>query len=1337
MQTIKRPSPILVSCVLLAASLISTRAQSITNADAAVTLNLGGSWVGGIPAGPANIAVWDSTVQANTSKTLGADLAWAGIQLFNPGSAITIAADGNTLTNGASGIDLSQATTGLTLANPVVLGANQTWQVTNGQSLTVSGIVSGSSLLTLNNGGNDLGAIVLGGANTYTGGTVINSGIAQPNTINAFGTGAVTNNGGLLELSGFPHSGIMVNAFHVTGTSVIDMDNINTSFVFDGPWAGNGTIMVTNDTSSGSTLTFGGASGGNMASFTGSIVVADNASDTPSAGTLRFNNGGSQVNTGNSLMSINLGGTNPGSPGSTVILANRDAGTTSVGQLTGGPGTAVTGQTSGSGTETWSIGGAGTSFTYAGTFKNQGSSALTALTKVGAGTFTLTGTNTFTGAVTITAGTLQIGDGSADGILGGGAIANSAALVFNRPDSYTVANNISGSGTVTIQAGGTDTYTGTNSSSGTTIISQGDLILGASGLMSCPVSVAAGSTFDVSQNPAFTLDQMLSGSGSVNGLLTAVGGAVNPGGTGAAGTLTFLSGLTESGGVNNQFEVSTPTGTNDFVNVTGNLTLSGVNNITLSDFSGGTIPPGTYPLIAYSGTLSGSVANFNVTAVGITGVLTNITTTTPPEIAVIVTPASRGPTNLFWLGDGALNNWDSSTSNWVNGATAFAFQAGDSVFFNDAGAPNTNVNLVIAALPATVTFSNTVHYTLQGDGSIGGATGLTKTNTGTVTLLTTNSYTGPTIVNGGVLEVQNIGISGTPSAIGTANSSPTNLVLSGATFRYSGTSANTDHGMTLNGPADALDVISGTTLTLNGTLTGPGALTLTDSGTVTLANANTYTGGTVISNGVLALGSNNANNNGAGGSGVGPTNEPVTFAGGTLELYGAQPGSSTGNNYNTLYNPLVVPAGQTGTLIMFPRGPVNTGGSAGLFSSLSGSGTLNLEVNYVRDALSGNWSAFSGLLLVSNVNASGDEMRINNSFGYSNAAIYLNGTFTMDSTLSANATINIGELGGVSTVVLGPGNESEPAPTWCVGWKNTTNTFAGTIVDDNTAPGGSTSIIKVGTGGWYLAGQNTYTGSTIISNGFLGLTNVGNGDGSISASTNIFVNAGAILDVSGRSDGTMPLNSGQVLSGYGMLNGILDTSYGGTVSPGGGMSGAIGTLTVTNDINLGGTAWMKLDRAASPNSDRLVSSLSYINLGGTLLVTNIGARLQVGDTFTLFSDNGSIFNNAFSTIVLPDYYTWDTSQLAVNGSIKVMSVAAAPAITTVDYSQLANGTITINASNGNPNGPVSVLTTTNLALPLSSWTVLATGNFDGSGNLNLPVSVDPTLPASFFILQAQ
>ena len=1301
------------------------QAASITNADAAVTLNLAGSWVGGVPPGSGDVAVWDSTVQNNLTKTLGASASWGGIQFLNPGGLVTVGADGNTLTLGASGIDLSDATTNLTLSNPVILGANQSWNVTNGQTLTVGGIISGAGWLTLNGGGNG-GTVVLNGADTYTGGTLINSGIVVPGVAGSFGTAGVTNNNGTLLLSALANSGIIANTFTIKGTTLLDMNNRSVSQVLDGAFSGSGTIYITNDTASGSTLTLGGNGngGGSFNAFTGSLIVVSNASGTASAGTIRFNNGGASANLGNPLMTLNLGN------GNIHFTEKNSSTTTSFGALYGGNGTELVQP------ENYVIGGLNLSTLFAGTILNASS-----LTKNGTGVLTLTGNSTYTGATTVNAGILQVGDGvtTGAGALGTGAftVGGSGELLFNKPDNFTVANNISGAGVVVQTNVSTLTYNGNDTGSGSFTISEGTLALGSSGTVSAPVYVAGGAFYDVSANGAYALSSSLSGSGTVIGPLTAVSGSINPGSGGVAGTLTISNGLTESGNINNNFVLSTPGGTNDLISVAGNLTVSGTNNVVISAFGGGTVPLGVYPLFTYTGTLTGGTNNFLVTAVGVSGIVTNITTTTPAEIAVIVVPTVRGATNLTWKGDGAANNWDLVTSNWFNGVTSFNFQTGDKVLFSDAGTPNTTVNVAVPVLPAAVVASNTLAYTLTGPSGINGATSLIKTNSGVFSIIATNSYTGPTIIGGGTLAVYNLANGGSPSAIGAALSGPTNLVLYGATLAYDGVSAATDRGLTLDSALSTLDVTNGVDLTLNGVLTGPGALNLVDTGTLTLASANTYAGGTVLKNGVLALGSDAANNNGSGGSGVGATNEPVTFNGGTLQLYGV--GLSSGVNYNTFYNPLVVPAGQTGTLVMFPRGAINTGGGAGVNCSLSGGGTLTLEVNYVRDALSGDWSAFSGLLLVTNLNASGDEFRLNNNYGYANATIFLNGTFTMDSTLTPGATINIGALGGVTTAVIGQGTSSEPGPTWSVGWNNTTNTFAGTIEDDNTAPGGHSSITKVGTGIWYLSGQNTYTGNTTISNGVLALTNnaITFTDGSIADSTNIFINAGAFLDVSGLSTSTMSDNAGQVICGYGTIRGTLDTTAGGAVSGGGGINGGTGILTVTNNINLGGVAWMKVDRTSSPTSDKLVSSTAgIINLGGTLVVTNIGGPLQVGDTFTLFS--APTLTGSFGTIILPNYYTWDTSQVAVNGKVKVTGISTVrPAFAGVDFSQLVNGTVTLNAANGAPNGPYTVLSTTNLALPLGSWTVVGTGNFDGSGNLSDAITVNPAAPQEFYILEAE
>ena len=1195
-----------------------------------------------------------------------------------------------------------------------------------GQTLQLAGVVSGTgNNLTLNNSG----TIILGATNTFTGSTTINGGTVQPNgsglifTAGSFGiaSNTVSINGVTLELTNYISGGIIANDFNVTGVNVLDMASRGVSMVLDGAFAGNGTILITNE-ATGSTLTLGGngtnnSGTGNFNSFTGSIIVSDtNAAGTASAGTLRFNNGGTSANLGNAAMTLNLGG-----PNSAVHFTEKNANTTThFGALIGGPYTQL------ASVETYVIGEANLNTTFAGAITG----ATASLQKAGTATLILTGTNVNTGATTVNNGILQIGDGvtTSAGTLGtGNLVLNGGELLYNKPDNFAITNAISGTGGILVQTNtSTMTYYGTNVSSGGTIISQGTLALGVSGLVSSPIFVASGAVYDVTANPAYVLNSALSGFGTVNGLLTGgTGGTISPGGGGAAGTLNFANGLTENGNVNNQMELSSVGGTNDLINITGSLSLSGVNNINFSHFGGGAIPNGTYTLMTYSGSLSGSLANFAAIAPGNSVLFTN----PPNQIAAIIGPGVRPATNLTWVGDGGANNWDLTASNWVNGATFFNFKAGDSVIFDQTGAANSTVNVGLTVAPASMVVSNTTSYTITGSGSIGGSGGVVKTNSGMLNLLTVNGYTGPTVIGGGTLVVSMLANGTLASGIGAASGNPTNLVFFGTTLDYTGASTASDRGATLNGSGAVFDVVGGTVLTLNGTLAGPGALTLVDSGTLTLAVPNTYNGGTVLSNGVLALGSNLANNDGTGHSGVGPTNEPVTFYGGTLQLYGV--GQSPGNHYNTFYNPLVVPAGQVGTLQMYPRGIVDNGAGAGLFSSLSGGGTLNLEVNYLRDALSGDWSAFTGLINVTELNGSGDEFRINNTYGYANASIYINNNVIMDVALTAGMTVNIGELGGTSYSEIGQGTESVSGPTWCVGWRNTTNTYAGIIADDLNAPSLPTSIIKVGTGTWILSGANTYSGSTTVSNGVLALVSnpdVG-GDGTLGNCTNVSIKAGAVLDVSGRSDGTTPLVANETISGGGTIVGILDAgSTSITVAPGDGIAGGLGTLTVTRNINLGnvgGTTWMKLNRAGSPNSDRLVSSLAGINYGGTLVVTNVGASLHTGDIFTLFSGAAGL-TNSFGTIVLPSYYTWNTTQLGVNGQISVTAFSP-PAITNVNFSGLSGGSITLNVAHGVAGGPVSVLSSTNLSLPFNSWTTVTNVTFDGGGNLSqvIPAVDDP------------
>jgi autotransporter-associated beta strand protein len=687
-------------------------------------------------------------------------------------------------------------------------------------------------------------------------------------------------------------------------------------------------------------------------------------------------------------------------------------------------------------------------------------------------------------------------------------------------------------------------------------------------------------------------------------------------------------------------------------------------------------------LITYGGSLIGSLANFNVAVNGtipVTATLTNITSVTPNEIAVVI-GAALPPTNLVWVGDNSLNNWDSSSLNWTTGTTKFAFESGDSVVFTDTGSANPPVNLALPLYPASVVVSNSVeHYTFTGVGSIAGTIGLIKTNAGMLTILNDNTYTGQTVVGAGTLEVTNATASG-PNPLGSAAASATNLLFyNGATFMYSGSANSTlAYGITNVGGIKINVTNPAVTFTESGVISGTGPLISTGPGTLAFSGANTYIGGTEIEDGgTNLLASNDANSDGSI-SAFGPTTNPVTFYGGsTLQLYGY--GQTNSTSFNAFYNPLVVPAGQSGTVLMFPR----TGSSPGMMSGLTGGGTLTVVANFVRSWMGGDWSQFTGLIIVTNLNTGqtanlADAFEIDNTNGYAKATFWLQGVTVMDYAYGANGTINIGALSGDPGTVIGSGNETSANPNYTVGWLNTTtNVFAGTIMDPttNTGPlaGYATSITKVGTGTWYLGGTNTYTGNTIISNGTLALTNVlgianGGGDASIADSTNIFINTNAVLDLSGLGTPTLALVTGETLGGGGTVKGAVDTTGGGTISLG---IGATNTLSVTNSVAVGGPILVSLDHtyAAGATSGTLKANSLTVNSGSTLVVSQGTNDLVTGDTFTVFkiATGNPIFTSGNLAVTLPTTgpvsgitYVWNTANLAVNGTIKLVTGGSPP-----------------------------------------------------------------------------
>ena len=97
------------------------------------------------------------------------------------------------------------------------------------------------------------------------------------------------------------------------------------------------------------------------------------------------------------------------------------------------------------------------------------------------------------------------------------------------------------------------------------------------------------------------------------------------------------------------------------------------------------------------------------------------------------------------------------------------------------------------------------------------------------------------------------------------------------------------------------------------------------------------------------------------------------------------------------------------------------------------------------------------------------------------------------------------------------------------------------------------------------------------------------------------------------------------------------------------------------------------------------------------------------------------------------YLTNDTTINAIGLVITTAPNPQPPAITSVSVQSGTN--LVFSGTNGLPNGAYYVLTSTNVALPLSSWTRSATSNFDSNGNFSFSSPINPSVPNLFFAIQ--
>ncbi len=320
------------------------------------------------------------------------------------GGAVGAGASANTLRyTGAAGTitgtttlnGLMNAGTGaLVLSNQVNIGStNELVVLSNGQNITLNGVVNGGTTQSLTYGGPGAGTLTVTANNTYSGGTTINGGTLQDNfggqTYGALRGTVTINTGGTLAL----------NAGDALGYSAISANNSAALLNING-----GTVDIKVNANQGFTAALTMTGGLFSSTGGGAFNINPAAANAPTITT--------NASATTALISANV--VNRAGSALPINVAAGAAGKTNGSDLT------ISGVISGGG-----------------------------ITKNGAGALTLTGTNTYTGGTSITAGTLLTG---ATGKLGTGNVTLSSTGALTLGNSTTIANTatLSFAGTTTI-----------------------------------------------------------------------------------------------------------------------------------------------------------------------------------------------------------------------------------------------------------------------------------------------------------------------------------------------------------------------------------------------------------------------------------------------------------------------------------------------------------------------------------------------------------------------------------------------------------------------------------------------------------------------------------------------------------------------------------------------------------------------------------------------------------------------------------------------------------------------------------------------------------------------
>ncbi|HGP2957703.1 TPA: fibronectin-binding autotransporter adhesin ShdA, partial [Salmonella enterica] len=484
---------------------------------------------------------------------------------------------------------------------------------------------------------------------------------------------------------------------------------------------------------------------------------------------------------------------------------------------------------------------------------------------------------------------------------------------------------------------------------------------------------------------------------------------------------------------------------------------------------------------------------------------------------------------------------------------------------------------------------------------------LTKQGDGTLILSNTGNDYGDTEIVGGILAAKDAASLGTGDVTiaenatlalsqGTLDNNVTGegqivksgsdeLIVTGDNNYSGGTTISggtltVDHADSLgSGDIDNSGVLKVGEGELENTLSGSGSLVKTGSGELTLSGDNDYSGGTIISDGTLiadnadSLGTGAVANSGVLQVGEGELENTLSGSGSLVKTGSGELTLSGDNDYSggTIIS--------DGTLIADNADSLGTG-------AVANSGVLQVGEGELENTLSGSGSL---------VKTGTGELTLSGDNSYSGGTTITDGMLTADhaDSLGTGAVANSGVLQ--------------------VGEGELENTLSG-----------SGSLVKTGTGELTLSGDNSYSGTTTITDGTLIAANVNAlGGGNIDNSGTLMLDANGAFELAN-----------------------VTTHTGATTALAAGSTLDAGQLTQENGSTL------SIDLGAA--TDDAVITADSVTLGGTLNVTGIGSVTDSWTpeayTYTLI-DSDSAITSDFDDLTIAGMNREDVDFLTIDGKI--------------------------------------------------------------------------------------